>query len=338
MSSDLRVTVCHSITNTEPIPLCLPNIDHQIFPDIKQLKNYVVTHSESFSFIVLLIDLNDRNLDADFEELKAQRHVFAIFIRVKPNCNLRFHGNNVFPVIKQRISREVESSVIQFFEDTSRKLLALNQIGLAFFFQDKANAIKKTKFYKYTASHVLIIPLNTTDENLYDFQERLITSCNELCGDYEPRVCTIYDYFPSNEIINIYESPYADFILHNDNQDNYNETYTLVENQPITEHIKQILPYIFNSSLPLINRRIKRLEEIQNDINFVAALERANVILQNREMIADVELRQGITNRSESPVDISAAFRVIEQAKNGPTPHNDGDSEGDIVKKIQDDY
>ncbi|CAF1439052.1 unnamed protein product [Rotaria sordida] len=279
MSSDLRVTVCHSITNTEPIPLCLPNIDHQIFPDIKQLKNYVVTHSESFSFIVLLIDLNDRNLDADFEELKTQHHVFAIFIRVKPNCNLRFH-----------------------------------------------------------ASHVLIIPLNTTDENLYDFQERLIISCNELCGDYEPRVCTIYDYFPSNEIINIYESPYADFILHNDNQDNYNETYTLVENQPITEHIKQILPYIFNSSLPLINRRMKRLEEIQNDINFVAALERANVILQNREMIADVELRQGITNRSESPVDISAAFRVIEQAKNGPTPHNDGNSEGDIVKKIQDDY
>ncbi|CAF4992525.1 unnamed protein product, partial [Rotaria sp. Silwood1] len=69
----------------------------------------------------------------------------------------------------------------------------------------------------------------------------------------------------------------------------------------------ETLPYILNSPLPLISRRIQRLEEIQNDINFVAALEHANVILQNREMIADVELQRGITNRSESPVDISAA-------------------------------
>ncbi|CAF3932331.1 unnamed protein product [Rotaria sp. Silwood1] len=112
----------------------------------------------------------------------------------------------------------------------------------------------------------------------------------------------------------------------------------VLENQPITERIQQTLPYILNSPLPLISRRIQRLEEIQNDINFVAALEHANVILQNREMIADVELQRGITNRSESPVDISAAFHVIEQAKNGPTLHNDGNSEGDIVKKIQDDF
>jgi hypothetical protein len=27
--------------------------------------------------------------------------------------------------------------------------------------------------------HILIIPLNTTDDNLFDFQERVINLCNE---------------------------------------------------------------------------------------------------------------------------------------------------------------
>ncbi|CAF3209776.1 unnamed protein product, partial [Rotaria sp. Silwood2] len=214
MTSDLQIAEWRSRTNTQPTAICLPGISHQTFFHINELKNHVITNKNSSCFIVLIMNLNDQNSHAHLEDLKCQHHVLAIFIRVKRRSNLRFDGGNVFSVVKEIMAYKIKSTVVKFFEDTSKKLLALNEIGPAYFIREKANFFKRQRFTngKIEACHVLIIPLNTTDENLFDFQERLIYLCDALFGDYEPRICTIYDYLPADEVIDFNEKPEADIL------------------------------------------------------------------------------------------------------------------------------
>ncbi|CAF3771630.1 unnamed protein product [Rotaria sp. Silwood1] len=371
MSHALRIAVCSSTTNTQSTAICLPGIDHQTFSDINDLKNHVVTHSNSYSFIVLLMDLNDQNSRVHLEDLKRQHHVFAIFICIKPKCNALVHGNNVFPVIKELIAYKIKSSVVKFFEDTSRKLLGLNHIGPAFILKEKANVLKQQHFTngKINACHILIIPLNTTDENLYDCQERLIHLCNNLFDDYELTVYTLYDYLPSNERIDFNENPYADiiynyvkklspirvYLIGNENYipnstskyffeneiddgavaDEYDTTPTLVENEPINESITQNLPNVLDVRRPVTNLIIKQLHQIENDIKFPAALERANLTIQRREMVADIELQQRAEDCLESSFEFSTSFHMIRQAENGATNHSDDTSDSNINNRIQ---
>jgi len=139
---NLQLAICNSTSATNPVALCLPPIEQVTLPDFHTLKNYVVNHSTSNSFIILFLDLNDQYSGSDLEDLKKEAHVFAIFIRVKPGCNLTFSGGNVFPVAKQFITHKITSSVIRFFEIASEKLLGLNHIIPAYSFKKKANAIK----------------------------------------------------------------------------------------------------------------------------------------------------------------------------------------------------
>ncbi|CAF4855248.1 unnamed protein product, partial [Rotaria sp. Silwood2] len=220
-------------------------------------------------------------------------------MRANPRSNLRFDGGNVFSVVKEIMAYKIKSTVVKFFEDTSRKLLALNQIAPARIFQDKANFFKRQCITngKIEACHVLIIPLNTTDENLFDFQERLIHLCYDLCGDYEPRICTIYDYLPADEVIDFNEKSEADILcnyvkslspirvylignelhiqnsvskyflkneLYNGTTNEYDEKLTFVENEPIRESIKMNLVNLLDVRQLLTNVIIKRLDQIKN--------------------------------------------------------------------------
>ncbi|CAF1146475.1 unnamed protein product [Rotaria sordida] len=369
MLFDLQIAEYRSSTNTQSTAICLPGIDHQTFSNINELKNHVITRSNSYTFI-LLLDLNDQNSHVDLEDLRTQRHILAIFICINPRSNLIFHGDNVYPVVKELMAYKIKSSVVQFFEDGYNKLLALNQVAPALMFKEKAKFFKQQRFIngKINACHVLIIPLNTNDENLFDFQERLIHLCYDLCGDYEPRICTIYDYLSSNTSSNFYENPYADILCNyvknlspirvylignetfipnsvskyffenesnDDTADEYGTKPTFIENEPISEFIRQNLANILNSTRSLTNGIIQRLNEIANDIRFPAALERANVTIQGREMVADIQLQQQAIARSESPIEFSASFHLITQAQYGTMECNDNVSDGDINNAIQ---
>lgn len=146
MSNDLQIAVCGSTHNNDPTPLCLPSVDSVILSDFTTLRNYVISHSKSHSIIVVILDLNDQNSSPVLEDLKKQTHLFAIFICVKRKCQLTVNGGNVFPVSKQLLTRKITLSVVQFFEDASKRLLALNQIAAAFLFKQKANTLKQQRF------------------------------------------------------------------------------------------------------------------------------------------------------------------------------------------------
>ncbi|CAF4452747.1 unnamed protein product [Rotaria sp. Silwood2] len=291
-------------------------------------------------------------------------------MRANPRSNLRFDGGNVFSVVKEIMAYKIKSTVVKFFEDTSRKLLALNQIAPARIFQDKANFFKRQCITngKIEACHVLIIPLNTTDENLFDFQERLIHLCYDLCGDYEPRICTIYDYLPADEVIDFNEKSEADILcnyvkslspirvylignelhiqnsvskyflkneLYNGTTNEYDEKLTFVENEPIRESIKMNLVNLLDVRQLLTNVIIKRLDQIKNDIEFPAALERVNVIIPNRGYVVNNELQQRAEALEESPIEFSASFHTITQAEYGATEHTDDATHGDINNMIR---
>ncbi|CAF3730566.1 unnamed protein product [Rotaria sp. Silwood1] len=371
MLSTLQIAECRSPTNAQLTAICLPGIDHQTFSNINELQSHVITRSKSYSFILLFRDFNDPNTDIYLEDLRKQHHVFAIFICVNPRSNLIFHGNNVFPVIKELMAYKIKLAVVKFCEETCSRLFALNEIAPARFFEEKAKFFKQQCITtgKINACHVLIIPLNTTDENLYDFQERLIHLCYNLCGDYEPTVCTLYDYLPSNERIDFNENPYADilcnyvkklssirlyligneaniensaskYFFENESDDvtaadEYDTKVTLIENEPISESIRQNLANVLNVRRSMTNMIIKRYHQIENDIKFPAALERANVTIQRREMVADIELRQRAEGRPESPFEFSASFHTIAQAQYSATEHNNNAGDGNINNMIQ---
>jgi hypothetical protein len=97
------------------------------------------------TFILLILDSSDPNLSPALEKLRKQVHLFAIFICVKPKYHLQFNGENIFPIAKQLITRKITLSVIQFFEQMSKKLLALNQIGAALLIKQKAIDLKQQR-------------------------------------------------------------------------------------------------------------------------------------------------------------------------------------------------
>jgi hypothetical protein len=145
--SDLQIVIKNSENSATANALCIPGISHITFSDsIIKLTRYTAAHSTSYAFIVLVMDLEDPNLDPALEELTKQKHLFELYICVKPRYHLTFTGENVFPIAKQLITRKITSSVIRFFELTSKRLLAMNHIGPALLLKEKANVIKQQRF------------------------------------------------------------------------------------------------------------------------------------------------------------------------------------------------
>jgi hypothetical protein len=184
---------------------------------------------------------------------------------------------------------------------------------------------------------VLIIPLNTTDDNLFDFQERLINLCNDLYDDLDPVICTIYDYIPANIGSCFHENLQADIICNYiktispiriylvgnetyipnasckclfdhelDDGNDYDTRYTLVENEPVKQHIKWELAKELRPTWRPEDMVVKRLVDIQNDIHFPHALQRVSVILKGREMVADVVLSRQAMDHSDISVECSS--------------------------------
>jgi hypothetical protein len=165
---------------------------------------------------------------------------------------------------------------------------------------------------------------------------------NDLCGDYEPTVFILDNYFASDENSDLYGNDEIDikcnFIkriarirmylfgneIHNlhslsqslfenelngSNEDEYDEKYTAIEYEPVTDQTKQYLANSpgYSSTWQLPNIILKRLDGISTDIKFPAALERVNINLKARAMVADIELSQQAVNHSANSIECSGA-------------------------------
>jgi hypothetical protein len=178
--------------------------------------------------------------------------------------------------------------------------------------------------------------LNTTDDILIDFQERLIDVCNNLCDGFEPRVYTFYDYIPLETGLLFHQNEDADIICNYiktvspirfylvgndrsipnsackclfdnelDDGDDYDTAYTFVENQHVSDESKATLAEVLGRKWSSADMIVKELTKIQGDTNFRAALQRANDTLQARENIADVVLSRQAVDCLENPLQCS---------------------------------
>lgn len=141
-SSDIQLAVYRSTDITGPIALCPPCIEQVTLSDLNMLKNHIMVHSKSHSFIVLFLDLNNENSNPCIEELRQQDNVLAVFIRFKRGTNLNFNAAKVYPVAKQFIAQKIMTTAIQFYATISSYLLGLNHIIPANNFKRKANHLK----------------------------------------------------------------------------------------------------------------------------------------------------------------------------------------------------
>ncbi|CAF2079761.1 unnamed protein product [Rotaria magnacalcarata] len=340
-------------------PLNLRNsVKHYAYGDFEKLNEQVATHSNTSSFIVLL-NLNDQNSHVDLDYLKEQDCVLTIFLCGNLTYDSQDNHGKIYPVQKEVIASKIKSAIIQFLRSTAAIRLSLGDIIGSQHRISKAHSFERQNFTDDQAvpCHVLIIPLNASIDNLLDVQQRLLQQCNCLCPDYEPTVCTIYDYLPQNEngefdrnpdaallcnhvkllsLIRVYLIGNEEYIQdsmckyffqyesHATNLVGYNATYTLIENEPIGANIMNGLNRIINVELPA-TRVIKQLREIADDPHFYGALESSNANLERRERLAI---------RSVTPENRSSNYHRNTQAEAGPIQRIESASDEDIDTKI----
>ncbi|CAM2708668.1 unnamed protein product [Rotaria socialis] len=359
MLSNLQILELCASGKVLRTPLRLLNrVKHYAYGDIEKLNEQVATHFNTWSFIVLL-NLDDQNSHIDLDYLKEQGCVRAIFLCGNLTYDIQDNHGKIYPVQKEVIASKIKSAIIQFLRADAAKRLSLGDIIGSQHRMSQAHSFERQNLTDDQAvpCHVLIIPLNTNIDNLLDFQPRFLQQCNDLCPDYEPTVCTIYDYLPQNESGEFDRNPDAALLCnhvkrlslirvyligneayirnsmckyffqcesHATNLVGYNETYTLVENEPIGANIMNDLNRIINVELP-VTRVIKQLREIADDPHFYGALECSNANLERRERPAV---------RPDTPEGYSSTYHQSTQAEAGPNTQLEDANDGDIDAKI----
>ncbi|CAF4412851.1 unnamed protein product [Rotaria socialis] len=314
------------------------SVVHKIYKNIEEINAYVRTHSSILLFCVL-VNLNDQNIHVDLDYLISEYCVLAIFVSGSLPYNSQLNGQKIFPVQKELAASKIKSGIIQCLKKAARERLQLNDIMGGLFLMWKSHDLEHTMFTNSQVDpcHVLIIPLNTTYGNGTDFQCSFITLCNNLFPDYKPIVSPIYDYLPPNDNNDFYENPDANilcnyvkntfpiriYLIGNetcipDSMCKYifehDETYTLVENEPISDNIRMNLHTIINFGRSLTHP-IKQLYEFENDCEFFCAMKRADADRKERIKRAALEMGRQIAIRSESPIGFSNKARRTIKSK-----------------------
>jgi hypothetical protein len=80
----------------------------------------------------------------------------------------------------------------------------------------------------------------------------------------------------------------------------YNERCTLIENHLVVNDVKTNLARRFGRAWQMTTIEPKKLNAVRDDIVFQQVLQRIHACLENREMVANAELRQRISENLES--------------------------------------
>jgi len=179
MSYEVKMVTCGTHNSIEGTDLCFP-ITNTILFDINKIKPYIDKHSKSVFFIIVLLHLFGRPIDSISVELGSNDNIIGIFVCVNQIFNLTNNQTNIFHISKRLLTCKTTSYAIHSYESASKKLYQTNHNGLAYILKQTSSNLKEwlTTSDKVKACDVLLIPLNTDDANLYDFQQRMIEFCN----------------------------------------------------------------------------------------------------------------------------------------------------------------
>lgn len=336
----LLVITGNASADTAGVISCLPPIRKEILTNFQSLKVHVNDRSHQCAFIALFLDPNDQHHQPELEDLKQTKPIIACFFCIKFPSEFIYRGDNVFPVSKQFLYRELRNCIIKFLEDRSRNLLKSNDISLGFILQKEANRIKALPYPdQKLVLDILLIPTNVNDDQLRDHRERISGLCNDLCKDHQSIVGSLSDVFPWNEDPHTYDDktialmcnfikesssircyllgdkrenlhPFSKKLLESESNqistEEYNNNCTFISCEPLINQTRQNLSNLFGSRWESGNMPLKTLNDLREDLQFAGALEHAHVTHLNRITKAEYRMSSSADNLADNSVEISA--------------------------------
>ncbi|CAF2050987.1 unnamed protein product [Rotaria magnacalcarata] len=189
--------------------------------DESSLENLIATDPPSFDtclrryFVLLLLDIIT---DKFFDCLHVNHHVQIVysqnnFIRAQNRQKLRLIINKQW----QQVTLDLTSDVVNFLTVEGEKQAKLEQISLAQVYYCHARSLKEwaMSFVKAELCHILLIPLNSSEDNVNNTYKDIQRICTEL-GYPSIIVRKLDEYIPIDDIEKPCMMPYKAALFHNE--------------------------------------------------------------------------------------------------------------------------
>ncbi|CAF1223722.1 unnamed protein product [Rotaria sp. Silwood1] len=218
-SFELIVIIFGSSKSISTVNLRLP-ISFTLAIDETSLISSITVDSQTFDtclhryFVVLLDTISDEL----FDRLQINHQVQAIysqnnFVNATERHKLRRFINKQW----QQLSLDLTSDIVYFLTVEGEKQAKLEQIPLAQVYYRQARLLKEwaMSFVKAEPCHILLIPLNSSQENLDNTYEKLQTVCTKL-GYPSVIIRTLDKYIPIDDAEKLQLMPYASHLFNNE--------------------------------------------------------------------------------------------------------------------------
>ncbi|CAF4020305.1 unnamed protein product [Rotaria sordida] len=166
-------------------------------------------------YFVILLDLIT---DEFFDRLQTNHHVQAIYSQNDfVNASERHKLRRIINKQWQQLSLDLTSDIVYFLTVEGEKQAKLEQILLAQVYYRQARLLKEwaMSFIKAEPCHILLIPLNSSQENLDNTYEEIQKICTKL-GYLSIIIRTLDKYIPIDNVENPHLIPYNSALFNNE--------------------------------------------------------------------------------------------------------------------------
>ncbi|CAF0912118.1 unnamed protein product [Adineta steineri] len=218
MVYDLKIIVCGYKQSIFDIEWCTP-LPTKFEDNPEGVSKFIRKQLASVRFILIFLDVFGHTLDSLLSLIGDTTNIIGIYIGDNTIQNLDYNRPNIFRLPRRHITFSITSHAIRACQSASRDLFVPTNTGDAIVWEQKGNDLKRwlTTNNKVEPCDILLIPLYTANDNFLQYQSELIDICTGLCFDYEPRVCTLYDYMCPDECYPNMSNEEKNFI-NNDNE------------------------------------------------------------------------------------------------------------------------
>ncbi|CAF2108189.1 unnamed protein product [Rotaria magnacalcarata] len=199
----LRLPVSFSLAINEESLEDLITIDPPL--SSKDLKRY---------FVVLLEPISNDVL----ERLQINHRIQAVYSRDNLTCESTHKKRpQIMNKQLQQFTLDLTADIVQFFKTESEKQTKLERLHLVRVYYRQARLLKEwaMSFAKADPCHILLIPLNSSRENLINAEERLQKICTQL--NYSSVIIrTVDKYIPSTDVQRPCLLPYSQALFNHE--------------------------------------------------------------------------------------------------------------------------
>ncbi|UJR07271.1 hypothetical protein I4U23_011559 [Adineta vaga] len=226
--------------------------------DPKSLENIVNVSpqlNESYLrryFLVLLQSIDE----LVFHRFESNHRIIKIY-KKQNSIEQNFEELNQMTNSFKQLTLDITNDIIQFLTREGEKQLKLERISLVKIYYQQVRILKEwmMTFFKAEPCHILLVSLNSTQENLDKTQRQLQTICENLGYD-SPIIRQFHDYLPSDERHSSL-LPYSKLLFNNENP------------EKICEMIKNLCPlrlYLYGNELKIPSEWSNLMIEKEKDL------------------------------------------------------------------------